>query len=95
MLYQIVPGASFIRPQSRTMKSTAAIGLLLLIAAFDSVSAQNYTREMDTAAKVSLSVKSRNGRVQVIASDDQVKKITIEASSPGTLVDSTVVKAVA
>jgi VWFA-related protein len=95
MLYLIVPGASFMRPQSRKMESAVAIGLLLLIAAFDSVSAQTYSREMDTAAKVSLSVKSRNGRVQVIASDDQVKKVTIEASSAGTLVDSSVVQAVA
>jgi VWFA-related protein len=94
MFYLIAPGASFIRPQSRTIKSAAVIGLLLLIAAFDSVSAQTYTREMETAAKVSLSVKSRNGRVQVIASDDQVKKVTIEASSAATTVDSTVVKAV-
>lgn len=94
MHYLIAPNASFIRPQTRNTKSVVVIGLLLLIAAFNSVSAQTYTREMDTAAKVSLSVKSRNGRVQVIASDDQVKKVTLEASSAGTLVDSTVVQAV-
>ena len=33
--------------------------------------------------------------MRVIASDEQVKKVTIEASSAGMLVDSTVVQAVA
>ena len=46
-----------------------------------------YTREMETADKVSLTVKSRNGRVSVIASDDQVKTVSIEASSAGLPVD--------
>ena len=50
---------------------------------------------MDTAAKVSLSVKSRNGRVSVIASDDQLKKVSIEASSAGAVVDSTDVQTAA
>ena len=95
MLYldprRAIPG----RQQSRNPKFIVLIGLLLLlIAAFDSVSAQTYTREMDTAAKVSLSVKSRNGRVSVIASEDQLKKVSIEASSAGALVDSTDVHSV-
>lgn len=92
MFYQTSPPG---RVQSKNTKFVLVIGLLLLIAAFDSVSAQTYTREMDTAAKVSLSVKSRNGRVRVVASEDQAKKVTIEASSAGTLIDSTVVRAVA
>ena len=50
---------------------------------------------METSDKVSLSVKSRNGRVSVIASDEQQKKVTIEASSAGASVDSTDVHAVA
>lgn len=83
------------RQQSRNPKLIILVGLLLLIAVFDSVSAQTYTREMDTAAKVSLSVKSRNGRVSVIASDDQLKKVSIEASSAGAVVDSTDVQTAA
>ncbi len=50
---------------------------------------------METGEKVSLSVKSRNGRVSVIATDEQQKKVTIEASSTGALVDPTDVHAVA
>jgi VWFA-related protein len=70
-------------------------GLSLVFGAFNSASAQTYRREMDTAEKGSLSVKSRNGRVSVIASDDQQKKITIEASSAGAVVDATDIHAVA
>jgi VWFA-related protein len=86
-------------------------GLLLLLAAFTAVStsaglpavpriagqstAQSYRRELETGDKVSLSIKNRNGRVSVIASDEQKQNVTIEVSSAGSLVDSTDVKAVA
>lgn len=70
------------------------IGLLLLLAALNSVAGQTagqtYRRELETSAKVSLTILSRNGRVSVIASDEQEKNITIEASSPGALTDSDV-----
>jgi VWFA-related protein len=95
MLYLRPRAATPARQQSRNSKLTTLISLLLLVAAFDSVSAQTYTREMDTGAKVSLSIKSRNGRVSVIASDDQVKKVSIEASSAGASVDSTDVQTAA
>src|SRR6185312_12846685 len=45
--------------------------------------AQAYKTEIDTAERVSLSVKNRNGRVSVIASDEQQKKVSIEATSTG------------
>ena len=54
--------------------------------------AQSYQRELDTSGKVSLSIKSRNGRVSVVAADEQ-KKVTIEATSAGRAVDSTDVQA--
>ena len=95
MLYLTPRPASPRRYQSRSTKLFVVIGLLLFIAAFDSASAQTYTREMATAARVSLSVKSRNGRVSVIASDNQPNRVTIEASSTGAQVDSTDVKSVA
>jgi len=69
------------------------IGLLLIVAAAGSVSAQSYRREMETSDKVSLSVKSRSGRVSVIATDEQKKNVIIEASSAGRAVDSTDVRA--
>jgi VWFA-related protein len=72
--------------------------LLLLLAAVGSVagqsSAQTYRQEIETGEKVSVSVKSRNGRVSVIASDEQQKNVTIEASSAGMMIDPTDVHAV-
>ena len=73
--------------------------MLLLFAAFSYVAGQSsresYRRELETGEKVSLSVKSRNGRVSVIASEEQKKNVLIEARSAGALVDSTDIQAVA
>jgi VWFA-related protein len=69
------------------------LGLLLLPTLGSSASAQTYKKELDTGEKISLHVKSRSGRVSVIAADEQKKNVTIEASSTGALVDSTDVKA--
>ncbi len=61
--------------------------LIFLFATVSSVNAQSYQRELDTPEKVSLSIINRNGRASVIASDEQLKKVTIEASSRGAAVD--------
>src|SRR5512132_1746045 len=97
--------------KSQYRRFVVITGLLLLLAAFTAVStpvglpavpriagqstAQSYRRELETGDKVSLSIKNRNGRVSVIASDEQKQNVTIEVSSAGSLVDSTDVKAVA
>jgi VWFA-related protein len=70
------------------------IALLLFCIAIPT-SAQTYRHEVEAGDKTSVSVKSRNGRVSVIATDDQQKKVTIEASSAGALVDQTDVLTVA
>jgi VWFA-related protein len=99
MFYQKSPAAYPGRRKSQYLKFAVITGLLLLPAAFNSIVGQttglNYQRELETGEKVSLSVKSRNGRVSVIASDEQNKKITIEASSVGVSVDATDIKVVA
>ena len=69
--------------------------LVLLLAGLTSVSAQTYRRDLDTGEKVSLTVKSRSGRVSVIAVDEQKKNVTIEATSMGAPVDATDVHATA
>jgi VWFA-related protein len=48
-----------------------------------SASAQTFLRELDAPEKVSVSIKNRDGRVTVIASDEQQKKVTINATSAG------------
>jgi VWFA-related protein len=70
-------------------------GLLLLPWAFATASAQSYTTEMETSDNVSLTIKSRNGKVSVIAAADLQKKLTIEGRSTGAAVDPTDVTAVA
>ena len=55
--------------------------------------AQSLKREFDTADVVTLVVRNRDGRVSVIASEDQQKKVTVEATSPGLPVDVADVKA--
>jgi VWFA-related protein len=87
MLYLKSPG------RSRSPLKYSLPALLLTVAAAVSVSAQNYLKEIETGDKVSLSIKSKNGRVSVIASDEQQKKASIDASSAGMVVDSADVKA--
>jgi VWFA-related protein len=69
------------------------IGLLLSVVIATSASAQSYTKELETSEKISLTVKSKSGRVSVIAADEQVKKVSIEATSAGALVDAADVRA--
>src|SRR5215510_2848620 len=60
------------------------VPLLLLLAALCSPAfAQGFKKELEAPEKVSLSVKSMDGRVSVVASEEQQKKVTIEAKSAG------------
>src|ERR1041385_8535474 len=61
--------------------------LLLLAALCSPAFAQGFKKELDAPEKVSLSVKNRDGRVSVVASDEQQKKVTIDAKSTGSPVD--------
>jgi VWFA-related protein len=69
--------------------------LLCLITLSPVVTAQTFKNEFDTAEKVVLTIKNRDGRVSVIASDDQQKKVTIEAESAGLPVTASDVATVA
>lgn len=85
--------ARFLAVSARTysIKNPVCIfGLMLWLAvASGAVSAQSYQREVETPEKVSLSVRNINGRVSVIASEEQQKRVTIEATSSDRPVDST------
>jgi len=65
------------------------LGIFFLFATASATQAQSYQREIDTPDKVSISITNRNGRASVIATDEQQKKVTIEASSRGAAVDPT------
>jgi VWFA-related protein len=90
MLYLNSPAARRCSPN----KTIVLMGVLLAVFTVSgSASAQSYKKEMDAGGKVSLSVKSRSGRVSIIATDELLKKVTIEASSTGAFVDQTDVTA--
>jgi len=57
--------------------------LLLLVAISSPAFAQGFKKEIEAPEKVNLSVKNVDGRVSVIASEEQQKKVTIEARSAG------------
>ena len=60
--------------------------LILLVGFCSSAFAQGYKSEIEAPEKVSLVVKNLDGRVSVIASEEQQKKVTIEAKSIGAAV---------
>ncbi len=99
MFYLKSPAADRSPSKFQYRKFVRITGLILLLTAFAAVAgqstAQSYRRELETGDKVSLSIKNRNGRVSVIASDEQKQNVTIEASSTGRLIDATDVEAVA
>jgi VWFA-related protein len=89
MFYLNAPAANLGRSYPRNTKLLFLFGLLVMPGLFSSVSAQSYRTELDTSEKISLTVKSRSGRVSVIASDELKKKVSIEASSAGAPVSET------
>jgi len=66
--------------------------LLLLAALCSPAFAQGFKKELEAPEKVSLSVKNADGRVSVVASEDQQKKVSIEAKSAGLPVEPDDVK---
>lgn len=61
--------------------------ILLLAALCSSAYAQGFKKELEAPEKVSLSVKNLDGKVSVVAAEEQQKKVTIEANSQGTAID--------
>jgi VWFA-related protein len=54
--------------------------------------AQGFKREIDAPEKVDLTVRNLDGRVSVVASDEQIKKVTVDARSAGLAIEPTDVK---
>ena len=74
-----------LEPLPRHIAFFTSVFLFFLVAsgAYRSAAAQSYTHEIEASETVSLTVKNRHGRVNVVASDEQQKKVTLEASSLG------------
>jgi VWFA-related protein len=75
------------------MLSSKFVTLIVILLAFCSAAlAQGFKKELEAPEKVSLSVKNLDGRVTVVASEEQQKKVTVEAKSAGTAIDPEDVK---
>ncbi len=72
------------------IRALTAIPVLIILCF--SAFAQGYKSEIEAPEKVSLVVKNLDGRVSVIASEEQQKKVTIEAKSTGAAVAAEDVK---
>lgn len=59
------------------------IASTLLLSRFEPVSAQTYERDLNIGAKSTLTIRNRNGRVSVMASDKEDEKPLLQATSPG------------
>jgi VWFA-related protein len=57
--------------------------VLLLAGLCSSAFAQSFKQELETPDKVSVSIRNLDGRVSVVASEEQQKKVTVEAKSAG------------
>ena len=67
-------------------KLLITLASLLLIAVPCPAQNASYQREFDTPDKLTVSVKNRDGRVTVVASDELLNKARVEASSTGAAV---------
>ncbi len=72
--------------------SRALISALLLTIFCGSAFAQGFKQELEAPEKIELTVRNLDGRVSVVASDEQQKKVTVDAKSSGDALDPNDVK---
>ena len=89
MFYLKAPAANLGRSYPRNTKLASLVRAALPTRALQFRFRAELPYRVDTSEKISLTVKSRSGRVSVIASDDLKGKVTIEASSTGAPVSAT------
>jgi len=87
--------ARFLRSRLSPNQSIIALASWLLVSAvcLNAQRQTTYQREVDTAEKITLAVKNRDGRVTVVAADEMVKKARIEAGSAGAPVNESDISA--
>jgi len=72
--------------------SRALISALLLTIFCGPALAQGFKQELEAPEKIELTVRNLDGRVSVIASEEQQKKVTVEAKSSGDAIDPSDIK---
>jgi VWFA-related protein len=70
----------------------AAVSALLLTICCWSAFGQGLKQELDAPEKVDLTVRNVDGRVSVVASDEQQKKVTVDARSSGLAIEQSDLK---
>ncbi|HUQ31089.1 MAG TPA: VWA domain-containing protein [Pyrinomonadaceae bacterium] len=86
---------SLCAPRFKSKILLAALPALLVFSgAFVTAAAQSIERELNATEHVTVSIKNRNGRVQITASDEQ-KNVSLKAASQGQMVAETDVVSVA
>lgn len=65
---------------------------LLLVIFCGSALAQGFKQELEAPEKIELTVRNLDGRVSVVASEEQQKKVTIDAKSAGDAIDPSDIK---
>ena len=72
--------------------SLALLSALLLTIFCGSAFAQGFKQELEAPEKIELTVRNLDGRISVVASDEQQKKVTVDAKSSGDTIDPSDVK---
>jgi len=72
--------------------SRALLSALLLTIFCASSLAQGFKQELEAPEKIELTVRNLDGRVSVVASNEQQKKVTVDARSSGDAIDPSDVK---
>ncbi|HEX5887457.1 MAG TPA: VWA domain-containing protein [Pyrinomonadaceae bacterium] len=65
---------------------------LLLVIFCGSAFAQGFKQELEAPEKIELTVRNLDGRISVVASEEQQKKVTIDAKSAGDAIDPSDIK---
>lgn len=75
------------------MQLPRALFIALLLTIFcGSAFAQGFKQELEAPEKIELTVRNLDGRVSVVASEEQQKKVTVDAKSSGDAIDPSDVK---
>ncbi len=84
----MLSGNSSYKLLNRTHTTFILIGFIsVLVLGASTIRGQGFSREIESPEKVSVSVKNRNGRVSVLAAEEQQKKVIVEANSSGAAID--------
>jgi VWFA-related protein len=87
MFYRFVHSPSWFPRQLIKLITVLLVASFLLTCSPTPSDAQTYQKELNISSKSLLTIKNRNGRISVVASDNDKDKVSLEASSTGAPVE--------